>query len=326
MKMTVMVPTLRRPADLERCLDALTRQERKADQVLIVARHEDEETRELLARYPRAALPIDVAWTRGGGQVGALNSGLRHAKPHGDIISIIDDDTAPWPDWLARIERHFQQRPTLGGLGGRDIIHTEDAAGETPLDTVCRILWYGRWIGQSHRGKGPARNVELLKGCNMSYRRDAIRDIWFDERLRGNGAQWFNDASFSLSVRRAGWEICYDPAILVDHFHATRQDGDERQASTPGELYDQAFNETLALSDYLPPFRRMLFLLFGFGVGNRRVPGLLQWMRLSLTGHPYGASYQFAAWKGRIDALRMRRNKDLPPTAEFDNQQPLSVL
>lgn len=323
MKMSVLIPTLRRPADLERCLEALTKQERKPDQVLIVARREDEQTSELLARYPKDLLPIDRAWTGGGGQVGALNTGIRHAT--GDIISILDDDTAPWPDWLARIERHFLQRPTLGGLGGRDILHTEGAAGEKQLDTVGRILWYGRWIGQSHRGKGPARDVELLKGCNMSYRRDAIRDLTFDVRLRGNGAQWFNDASFSLRVRRAGWDICYDPAVLVDHFHGTRQDGDERQATTPAELYDQAFNETLALSDYLPPMRRALFLLFGFAVGNRRVPGLVQWMRLSLTGHAYGASYQFAAWKGRIDALRTRRNRDRPPTAQFDEHQSLST-
>lgn len=322
MKITVMIPTLRRPGDLQRCLDALTAQQRLPDQVLIVARGDDADTAQFLEQYPRI-LPIDVAHTDGGGQVGALNTGLRHAR--GDIISILDDDTAPRADWLERIERHFQQRPSLGGLGGRDILHTDRAAEESELDTVGRILWYGRWIGQSHRGKGPARDVEILKGCNMSYRREAIHGIWFDTRLRGTGAQWFNDGSFSLTVHRAGWDICYDPAVLVDHFHGTRQDGDERQLTTPAEVYDAAFNETLALSDYLPPVRRALFLLFGFGVGNRRVPGLLQWVRLSLSGHGYNASYQMAAWKGRLDALRVHRHDRHPPAAGFDKQQSLST-
>jgi glycosyltransferase involved in cell wall biosynthesis len=324
MKTTVLIPTLRRPDDLGRCLEALARQERRPDQVVIVVRRDDELTASFLASCPPDLLPLEIAYTNGGGQVGALNTGLRHAT--GDIISILDDDTAPWADWLARIEQHFLQRPTLGGLGGRDILHTQGAADEKALDNVGRVFWYGRWVGQSHRGHGPVREVELLKGCNMSYRREAVAGIWFDTRLRGNGAQWFNDASFSLMVHRAGWDICYDPSVLVDHFHGTRQDGDDRQSTTPAEVYDAAFNETLALSDYLPPVRRALFLLFGFGVGNRKVPGLLQWLRLALTGHGHSAAYQLAAWKGRLDALRVQRLDQHPPAAQFDKPQSLSAL
>lgn len=322
MRMTVMIPTLRRTQDLARCLEALTRQQRPADQVVIVTRRDDEESAAFLASHPRGSLPAEIVHTSGRGQVGALNTGLRHSN--GDIISILDDDTAPWPDWLARIERHFIERPSLGGLGGRDILHTEGAADEPALDDVGRLYWYGRWVGQSHRGHGPARDVELLKGCNMSFRREAIAGIWFDTRLRGTGAQWFNDASFTLMVHRAGWDICYDPAVLVDHFHGTRHDGNERQSTSPAEVYDAAFNETLALSDYLPPVRRAFFLLFGFGVGSRKVPGPLQWLRLSLTGEWYGATYQLAAWKGRIDALRARTMDRHPPAPEFDKHRSFS--
>lgn len=322
MRLSVLIPTLRRPVDLKRCLDALDRQERRPDQVVVVARPDDHETRLLLASLPQGFLPIDVAHTGGGGQVGALNTGLRQVN--GEVIAILDDDTAPWPDWLARIERHFLQRPSLGGLGGRDILHTHAAAEEKELRTVGRILWYGRWIGQAHRGIGPARDVEILKGCNMSYRREAIAGIFFDDRLKGNGAQWFNDACFSLTVHRAGWDVCYDPAILVDHYHGTRQDGDDRQASTPSEVYDFAFNETLVLTDYLPRVRRALFLLFGFVVGNRRAPGLIQWMRAALEGDGHGTAYQLAAWKGRLDALRCHRLDRRPPAAEFGKHQSFS--
>lgn len=317
MKVTVLIPTLRRPLDLRRCLEALDRQTRRPDQIVVIARRDDDETHALIASLS-AAQPVDLVHTHSGGQVGALNTGLQSAS--GDIIAILDDDTAPWPDWVARIERHFSERPSLGGLGGRDILHTQGASEEKELETVGRILWYGRWIGQAHRGKGPARDVEILKGCNMSYRREAIEGIWFDHRLKGSGAQWFNDACFSLTVHRAGWDVCYDPAILVDHFHGTRQDGDMRQATTPSEVYDLAFNETLVLTDYLPPVRRGLFLLFGFAVGNRRAPGLVQWARAALAGNGHGTAYQFAAWKGRLDALRRHRLDREPPAAEFKHQ------
>lgn len=322
MRISVLIPTLRRQVDLRRCLEALDRQERRPDQVVVVARRDDDATRLLLEALPAGLLPIDVTHTGGGGQVGALNSGLRHAS--GEVIAILDDDTAPRPDWLARIERHFLQRPSLGGLGGRDNLLTDEAGEETKQQTVGRILWYGRWIGQAHRGTGPARDVEILKGCNMSYRREAIDGIWFDDRLKGQGAQWFNDACFSLTVHRAGWDICYDPAILVDHFHGTRQDGDDRQASSASEVYAFAFNETLVLTDYLPPVRRALFLVFAFCVGNRRVPGLVQWMRAAFEGGGHGTAYQVAAWKGRLDALRSHRLDRRPPTAEFGKHQSFS--
>jgi glycosyltransferase involved in cell wall biosynthesis len=322
MRISVMIPTLRRPADLKRCLDALSQLERRPDQVVVVMHREDEETADFLALYPRDALALEISYTAHGGQVGALNSGLCSAT--GDVIAILDDDTAPFPDWLTRIERHFLQRPSLGGLGGRDILHTEGAADEEETELVGRILWYGRWIGRAHRGYGPPREVEILKGCNMSYRREAIAGIWFDVRLRGSGAQWFNDAAFSMKVHRAGWDICYDPAVLVDHFHGTRQDGDDRVSHMPSEVYDLAFNETLPLMEYLPSFRRTLFLLFGFAVGHSRVPGLLQWIRLGLSGRGHGLDYQVAAWKGRIDAMRTFRHDRHPPTAGFDERQSLS--
>ncbi|NTX23610.1 glycosyltransferase family 2 protein, partial [Burkholderia cepacia] len=49
MKISVLVPTYRRPADLARCLLALQRQQRLPDEVIVVARPEDDATHERLA-------------------------------------------------------------------------------------------------------------------------------------------------------------------------------------------------------------------------------------------------------------------------------------
>ena len=48
LSISVMVPTYRRPADLKRCLDALRAQARPADEVLVVARPEDDATHRAL--------------------------------------------------------------------------------------------------------------------------------------------------------------------------------------------------------------------------------------------------------------------------------------
>lgn len=51
MKLTVLVPTYRRPDDLSRCLSALLRQQRTPDEIVVVARADDEATHACLAEH-----------------------------------------------------------------------------------------------------------------------------------------------------------------------------------------------------------------------------------------------------------------------------------
>jgi glycosyltransferase involved in cell wall biosynthesis len=257
------------------------------------------------------------------GQVEALNAGLRAAA--GDVVAILDDDTAPWPDWLQRIEQHFVQSPRLGGLGGRDMIRGGGMAPAMETSYVGRISWYGRWVGQAHRGSGPAREVDLIKGCNMSFRREAIAGVWFDRRLKGEGAQWFNDAAFTLAVKKRGWQVVYDPAVRVDHFLSQRQDGDDRVAQSPDDVYSVVYNETLILLEYFSPLRRAAFLGFGVTVGTSRAPGLLQWLRAALGGGRADPKFHTAAFRGRVDAWKQFRRKPDHPTHAPDGREAISL-
>jgi glycosyltransferase involved in cell wall biosynthesis len=202
MKVTVLVPTFRRPADLTRCLGALQRQSRAPDEVVVVARPDDSATHACL-RDPavKGALRLSVALVEAPGQVAALNRGLDAAN--GDVVAITDDDAAPRPDWLERIAAAFGNDPRLGALGGRDWVHEKGRVldGERPL--VGKVQASGKIIGNHHLGVGGAREVDLLKGANMSYRRAAIGAIRFDARLRGAGAQAHNDMAFSRHASRS---------------------------------------------------------------------------------------------------------------------------
>jgi GT2 family glycosyltransferase len=322
-KLTVLVPTYRRPADLSRCLLALEAQERRPDQVVVIAREDDLDTRGLMASRRPEPLLLQIVPTGLPGQVAALNAGLRAAA--GDIVAILDDDTAPWPDWLQRIEAHFARNPRLGGLGGRDMILADWFEPVLETSHVGRISWYGRWVGQAHRGSGPPREVDLVKGCNMSFRREAIRGIWFDRRLKGEGAQWFNDAAFSLAVKRAGWQVIYDPAVRVDHYLGERPEGDERESQTPTDVYGVVYNETLILLEHFSPIRRAALLGFGLAVGTRRAPGLLQWVRSALGGGRSDREYHAAALRGRLDAWREFRRDPVDLARAPDGQEAMSL-
>jgi cellulose synthase/poly-beta-1,6-N-acetylglucosamine synthase-like glycosyltransferase len=278
MKITVIVPTYCRSKDLARCLEALVKQTRPADEVLVVLRNNDAETWALLATCNYDPLPLHTVTVSLSGQVAALNAGLDKAQ--GDIIVMTDDDAAPHTDWLERIEAHFLLDDCIGGVGGRDWgyfgAQLYDGAAQK---VVGQVPWFGRVIGNHHLGVGPPREVDILKGANMSYRRVAIEGIHFDERLLGTGAQVHNDMAFSLAVKRAGWKLIYDPMVAVDHYQGERFDEDQRDRFNSIAVTNAVHNETLALLEYLPPARRFAFLLWAIFAGSRDARGIFQWFR-----------------------------------------------
>lgn len=304
MRVTVLVPTYRRPDDLARCLSALLCQERTPEQIVVVARADDEATHQCLADHvtPRV-LNVDVALVDEPGQVAALNRGLEAAT--GDVIAITDDDAAPRSDWVARIAAAFEADPGLGALGGRDWVHEEGRVLDGERDRVGKVQRSGRIIGNHHLGVGDAREVDLLKGANMSYRRAAIGDLRFDRRLRGTGAQTHNDMAFSMSVKAAGWKLVYDPLVAVDHYPAPRAGEDPRNAQTFTSMRNAAFNLHLILLGHLSPLRRETAWWWYALVGTRVYPGLLQAGLSALRAGPPSAS--IARWRAVRNGAREAR-------------------
>lgn len=277
-RVSVLVPSFRRPADLGRCLDALDAQRRLPDEVMVILRADDLESRALIEQRSSPGTRLRLVLVHEPGQVNALNKGLEASS--GEIVAITDDDAAPRPDWLERTVRAFEDDAGIGGVGGRDWVHHGDRLESGMHPVVGKLQWFGRSIGNHHLGSGRPRAVDFLKGANMSFRRDAIRSLRFDTRLRGAGAQVCNDMAFSLAVRRRGWKLIYDPAAAVDHYPAVRFDEDRRDAVSALAHRNAAFNYALIVSEALGPVRAWIFLLWAVAIGTRASPGLLQVARL----------------------------------------------
>jgi hypothetical protein len=205
-----------------------------------------------------------------------MNAGL-HAST-GDVVALTDDDSEPRPDWLSRIVAVYESDSQVAATGGRDWVHTaEGGLVDGSARVVGVIDWLGRVTGNHHLGVGPARDVDVLKGVNLSVRGDLLREIGFDERLIGVGTEHHWELSLCLTLRRAGLRIVYDPRIAVDH-HPQPRIGDSRTFNAR-ELRDAAHNQTLAVLRYLPPLRRPLFLAWGFAIGTGSCRGLAQMIR-----------------------------------------------
>ncbi|MEH2112140.1 glycosyltransferase family 2 protein [Nostoc sp.] len=297
MRNTVLIPTYRRPQDLSRCLLALQEQTKPVDQVIVVVRDTDAETWQFLAQLNTDNLPLHTVKVTEPGVVAALNAGL--AAVEGDIVSITDDDAAPHPDWLERIAAYFVSDSRLGGLGGRDWIHHGSKLEDESRPIVGQLQWFGRVIGNHHLGVGEPREVDILKGVNMSFRTQAIRQLRFDERMRGTGAQVHFEMAFTLTLKRAGWKIIYDPNVAVDHYPAQRFDEDQRNNFNEIAFINLVHNETLVLLEHLPFIRRIVFLFWAVFVGTCDSLGLVQWLRFLPSQGQLAGKKLLASWRGR---------------------------
>jgi len=247
------------------------------NEVIVVVRDIDQDTINLLEAQRFSPLNIKIVVVSVTGHVAALNKGLDSCK--GELIAITDDDTVPREMWLYHIKRNFEADPAVGGVGGRDWVHSGGKVLDGQKKRIGQVKWFGKVVGNHHLGT-KLQEVDVLKGANMSFRREAVSSIRFDERLKGNGAQVHNDLAFSLEVKRAGWKLVYDPLIAVDHYPAQRFDEDKRNSFNRVAQFNSVYNETLTLKQYLGPYKSPIFLLWSVLIGTSTSPGLLQVIRL----------------------------------------------
>ena len=306
MKITVIVPTYLRPQDLERCLTALKQQTRPVDELWIIVRDRDRETWQFLENFDRGALPLQPVTVTAAGVIAAMNMGLDAAT--GDIVAFTDDDAAPHVDWLKKIEAYYLADEQIGGVGGRDWIYQGAQLEDGARPVVGKLQWFGRLIGNHHMGIGAGREVDVLKGVNMSFRRKAIADLRFDQRMRGSGAQVHFEVIFSLTLRQKGWKLIYDPQIAVDHFPAQRFDEDQRNAFNAQASVNAIHNETVALLEYLPPLQKIIFLIWAIAIGTRVSFGLLQWLRFVSRDGDVARQKLWANWRGRWQGFQTWQN------------------
>jgi GT2 family glycosyltransferase len=283
MTISVLIPSWKRPESLARCLDALERQTRLPDQVVLSVRPDDAPTREMIAAR-KSPFPLDVATPERPGLLAALNAGFDRAEC--DLIAATDDDTEAHPDWLERIEARFEADPRLGGLGGRDRMPAEEGEGwEEPNDLpVGRVLWFGRVVGNHNFGSGEIREVDILKGANMAFRRNALGSKRIDTALRGRGAEHHTEIELCLALKAEGWKIAYDPAVMVDHYEEVRYAAQRGPEMSFEEQHNAVHNRAYGLLKHLPLHRAVPAFLYGILVGTRDNPGVAVTIKAILEG------------------------------------------
>ena len=123
---------------------------------------------------------------------------------------------------------------------------------------------------------------------------------------------------FSVALRRKGFDLIYDPLVLVDHYEGDR--AEPRHYSLMLSIQDArafsdvAFNWALVISEEQSSVRQFIFLIWSFFVGTRITPGLIQAVRFTwalgrLSWQRFWLTQQgtFQAYFWLLQAARKRR-------------------
>jgi len=236
MKVSIIIPTINRPKNLEKCLKNLTINTNYKDYEIIIVdsstsvnalKNNREIAEKFQARYvyePRKGLSI------------ARNTGIKNAK--GDIIVFIDDDFIVARDWLKYIIRNYNDRNVMAVTGRmidvvpnpliKDILEqtlTFDRGNKKRIFckkdlSLIKLLLAVKKIGKRHLGEYTPAPYGIGFGF-CSFRKKVFEIVGlFDEKLgRGTPSQGGEDIDMYYRILKHGYKIVYEPKASVFHFH-----------------------------------------------------------------------------------------------------------
>jgi GT2 family glycosyltransferase len=213
---SVLIPTYGREKEVIDTVEALQKQTRVPDEIVVVDQNGD--------LFPKLDHFLDTAPRVR--HIKAPNPGvsinynrcLENAKS--DIVLFLDDDVIPDPQLIEAHLNHYQDdHSKIGGIAGR----VEQPSGDWNPDQIPKNLVgrFHRWSGKvtGHFNFNRRCEVQTAPGGNMSFRRDVLlKTGGFDLGFEGNG--YFFETDGSLRVHQAGYQIIFDPQANLKHLMA----------------------------------------------------------------------------------------------------------
>ncbi|MBT3340817.1 MAG: glycosyltransferase [Planctomycetes bacterium] len=313
MRLSVLVPTLKRPKLLRRNLEGLALQSRQPDEILVFLRvKHDLEGVATVEAFEEAHPNINlrkITTDEIGTIIFAENSMIKAAT--GDVCCFLDDDAVPRPFWLENIARHYEADTQVGGVAGPPINNIAGTPDEKTTRLRNLIFWPGFILDRTTRHTATAVECDHFCGANMSFRADVLKATGgFDPRLRGDVHRL--ELPLGFMCKRMGLKMIMDPLAEVDHYEDVRHD-DFGSRFDSVAVCNNAANETYIFLCEYGPFSRIAHLFYAFLVGNFANPGLA-WAVFGTLMRPFwksrfllGMGAMPAAWRGRILGQKMYR-------------------
>jgi len=271
MKVSVIIPTYKRTAHLEKCLGSLLKQKLLPEQIIVVTVADDSQSHLIVdkaIKNENNGCLIQESRIGRLNIVYAENQGLKSAL--GEIVCFIDDDAFAPDDWIFSIVKRYEEDPKTGGVGGPVIPFVDGKPVLEYSNVFGRMNWYGRRETNSTKIiPGPAE-VDFLRGANMSFRRSLICS--FDDNLLAYWRRFEDDVC--LSIKEKGYKIVCDPQIKVFHaqLHENRKDTVDQ---TPETIIGLHHNSLYVKLKHIKGFKKVICIFFELIWGDDTTPGCL---------------------------------------------------
>lgn len=158
MRISIIIPHLNQPIELERCLVSLASQRavKREIEVIVVDNGSTQLPVEQCTKFQNVKLMFEP--TAGPGP--ARNCGVAGSK--GEIIAFIDADCIATPEWLSVIERELDQRDELCALGGDVHVSYSDRTNPRFWEPYENVYSYRNemHIAEGYSGTG---NLAMLR-------------------------------------------------------------------------------------------------------------------------------------------------------------------
>lgn len=207
-RFSIIIPTYRRPEQLKRCLEGITRLDypRTGFEVVVVS-DERASAAEAIVREFQGLIRVRALGQEHGGPARARNTGA--ASSAGEFLLFLDDDCTPTSDWLSQWDAHNNLDLRCAAGGG-----TVNALPENPYSRASHALL--EFI-QAHFHTGQSHVPPFLASNNFCVPAERFRAInGFSTAFTIAAAE---DRDFCDRWWARGWPMSRAHQAIVLHSH-----------------------------------------------------------------------------------------------------------
>ncbi|MBW4455439.1 MAG: hormogonium polysaccharide biosynthesis glycosyltransferase HpsE [Nostoc indistinguendum CM1-VF10] len=220
--LTVVIPTYNGEIRLPIVLDKLLYQmgvENLNWEIIVVDNNSTDGTAKVVRNYQQSwfhPFALKYIFEAEQGAAFARAKGILEAR--GEIVGFLDDDNLPEDNWIMEAYKFAQEYPQAGAWASQ--IHGDFEV--EPPEHLKPILFY---LAITERGENPHIYEPGKKGFPPSAGLVVRRNVWRDNvpiRLFlvgrvGSSMLGSEDAESLLYIYQAGWEIWYNPKMVIAH-------------------------------------------------------------------------------------------------------------
>ena len=222
---SVVIPTLRRWASLERTIAAVLVDPRTDEVVVVVDSEDDEESLRALAQWSQHDPRVRAVSQANAGSNAARERGVREVK--GSIIVMLDDDVEAGSGLITGHALRHEGVSKLVVVGYMPVA--------TPVEPTLRVTAdvYANGYEDACRmyDEQPGRILERLWSGNVSMRREDILVVGLASPLN---LRYHVDLEFGIRCARAGYSAVFDRSLVATHHYERRVDQAVRDVRNGG--------------------------------------------------------------------------------------------